>query len=166
MKIEHFVPRAEGPDSILVWSNLLGCCPGKYREGDKWILHCDSNRTPHEKLNIHPVASKLDPRTLFIVNVTGGTKGMKLGEIEAKTDEAVHDRRELNLNATRLVANRRDVIVRLRVELSSCGRDERKIKQFIRRRLAAATAAPADELPPYVHVTIEYLERKRRQHGL
>jgi hypothetical protein len=33
MKIEHFVPRAEGPDSILVWSNLLGCCPGKYREG-------------------------------------------------------------------------------------------------------------------------------------
>lgn len=166
MKIEHFIPRSKDTDSILVWTNLLGCCPGKYREGDKWVLHCDSSRTPKEKLNIHPVASKVDPRTLFVVNLTGGPKGTKLGEVEAKTVEAEHDCRELNLNASRLVANRRDVIERLRVELSSCGPDDKKVKQFIRRRLATAMAAPPGELPPYVHVAIEYLERKRRQHGL
>jgi uncharacterized protein (TIGR02646 family) len=166
MKIEHFVPRSVDPNSILEWSNLLGCCSGEYREGERQVLHCDSHRTPLMKLNFHPVTSKVDPRTVFVVNVTGGTKGLKLGEIEAKTDEAEHDRRELNLNASRLVANRRDVIVRLRLELSSYGRDETKVKQFIRQRLATATAAPPGELPPYVHVAIEYLERKRRQRGL
>jgi uncharacterized protein (TIGR02646 family) len=166
MKVEHFAPRSEDPDLILEWSNLLGCCSGKYREGDGWVLHCDSHRTPRAKLNTHPVTSRVDPRTLFVINVTGGAKGRKLGELEAKTAEAEHDVRELNLNASKLVENRRQEVERLRTELSSYGRDETKVRQFIQRRLVTAKAAPPDELPPYVHVVIEYLERKARQHGL
>jgi uncharacterized protein (TIGR02646 family) len=166
MKVEHFVPRSEDPDLILDWSNLLGCCAGMYREGDARVLHCDSHRTPHVRLNIHPVSAKVDPRSLFVVNVTSGARGMKLGEIEGKTAEAAHDVRELNLNASKLVENRREVVERLRSELSSYERDETKIRQFIQRRLKTATAAPPGELPPYVHVVIEYLERKVRQRGL
>ncbi|NJK31504.1 MAG: TIGR02646 family protein [Deltaproteobacteria bacterium] len=47
MKVEHFVPRSAEQDLILDWSNLLGCCNGEYREGNKRVLHCDSSRAPY-----------------------------------------------------------------------------------------------------------------------
>lgn len=171
MKVEHFVPRSADQDLILDWNNLLGCCNGEYREGNKRILHCDSSRTPHAegppvrgRLHTHPVKSPIDPTKLFVVNVTGGEKGQRLGEIQATTPEAEHDLRELNLNASRLVENRRRVVEQLRLELSK--RSETEAKQFVVRRFKAAINTQSSELPAYAHVAAEYLRRKLKRYGL
>lgn len=163
MKIEHFVPRSEDPEKILEWSNLLGCCGGEYRDARGQVVrHCDSSRTPKVLLRTHPVESPTEPATLFRVNVTA--RGAKLGEIEPSTADAEHDLRELNLNATKLRERRAGVIEELRQELGKLGSDAR-VRRFIRRRLKTLEDA-SGPLPPYAHVTLAYLERKRRAHDV
>lgn len=160
MKIEHFVPRSVDPDAILEWSNLLGCCAGRYHDGQGRVVeHCDSHRTPHARLNVHPV--RCTPEDHFVVNVSA-KNGSRLGEVTPKTSAAEHDLRELNLNAPRLVENRRGVVQELRAKLAALGSDA-KVRKFIRDRLA--TASKATTLPAHAHVAVAYLERKRRAHG-
>lgn len=162
MKIEHFVPRSVDRDRILDWANLLGCCSGQYTEAGRTVTHCDSHRTPGERLHVHPVASVRDPGDLFKVNVSArrGT----LGEISAQSEEARHDLLELNLNAPRLVENRRRVVEQLRRKLRSLPDDGAR-RRFIRARLEAI-ATTTHQLPPYAHVTVAYLEGKSRAHDL
>lgn len=119
MKIEHFVPQSADRSLILDWSNLLGACPGRYRDPTtgKTITHCDSHRTkfapgppPRGLLSVHP--AQTDPGHHFRVNITA--KGSELGTVETLTGEAKLDLAELNLNAPRLVDNRAKIIRDLR----------------------------------------------------
>ncbi|MCB9766165.1 MAG: TIGR02646 family protein [Alphaproteobacteria bacterium] len=169
MKIEHFVPRAADRDLILDWSNLLGCCPGRYRDLDGQIVeHCDSKRTDYEPgppprglLHTHPVNSPVSPDQLFTVNVTA--KGAALGSIIPATPEASADLKELNLNAPRLVENRAEAIRRLRVQLRNAGP---RARQLLQRTHTTATTPGPEGLPPYAHVIAAYTARKLQQYNV
>lgn len=170
MKIEHFVPQSADRSLILDWSNLLGACPGRYRDPTtgKTVTHCDSHRTkfapgppPRGLLSVHP--AQTDPGHHFRVNITA--KGSELGTVETLTGEAKLDLAELNLNAPRLVDNRAKIIRDLRASLSAT--PEPKLPRLLRRRYKTATTAGTDGLlPPYAPIEAEYLLRKLRQRRL
>jgi uncharacterized protein (TIGR02646 family) len=149
MKIEHFVARARDPSRMYDWGNLLGVCSGVLQGGPEGVvLVCDTARGDRP-LYVHPAKPPPRPEEAFLFEKTGKVRPVGEG--------ATADCTTLNLNAQRLVLERRAVIDGLRRRLRR-GDDPRAI----RRLLEIASTPTQNGLPEHARVAIEYLQRKLR----
>lgn len=153
MKIEHWASQAEHDDLQLAYSNMLGCCCGKSYKDGKPEDHCDTFRSrENQPLTLNPSDRAHHARLRIRYKPNG-----EIGSGDPIIDGEL--RSVLNLNASRLVANRK--------------KTWEAVTEALSRSPGAATPAGvahlksiwetrknADELPPYCGVAIQYLERR------
>lgn len=101
MKIEHWASQATSGALQLAYTNLLGCCCGRSFKEGKPEDHCDTFRSKQNRpLSFNP-SEPSDHARLRIRYKPNGEIGSDDPAFDAEL------RTVLNLNATRLVANRK-----------------------------------------------------------
>lgn len=149
MKIEHWRSQSKDkyPELQLVYSNLLGACPGGAdRSGE--AKHCDTSKGDQD-LKLNPS----DPAQ----NVEAGFH--YLGDGRVKADDARFDQdinTVLNLNNGSLVKNRKGILDAFRQVLISTGPSNTDLKKHLNRW----NGAGGGELAPYCQVVVYYLKKK------
>ena len=152
MKIEHWRSRSHYPDQQLDYRNLLGACLGGHGRPAN-LQHCDTSKGDR-KLELNPAnpAHHIETRACYQSD----------GSVHA--NEAVFDGQlndVLNLNLSVLKNNRKGVLDAVldwwKLESARIGGPVPR-DRFVRKRDQFVTGA--DELAPYCHVTVWWLEQR------
>lgn len=153
MKVEHWASQESHGHLQLEYSNMLGCCCGKTSNR---VAHCDGSKE-NRPLSLNPSNPAHHPRMRIRYKPNG----------EIASDDPTFDgelRAVLNLNAARLVANRKAIWERVTLELSRApGAAKRSTVESLKNRWKTRNAA--DELPPYCGVAIQYIEKRLARMG-
>ncbi|MBI2571825.1 MAG: hypothetical protein HYV63_32855 [Candidatus Schekmanbacteria bacterium] len=147
MKIEHVVARETEPRRMYEWDNLLGVCGGVIFGPKGQVDHCDTSKGA-QKITVHPGRQTPDPEAVFVYRNTG--------RVEGSIPEARVDIDILNLNAQRLVDNRKDLIHDLHNKL----RSDDGIRAIQSLYKAATTPNSEGLLPPFALIRAQYLAKK------
>ena len=161
VRVEHWAPRHEADADPFAWRDLLGVCDGGGDGAPRAQQHCD-RRKGGRSLSIHPARDRgLEQRILFHLD---GRVNVNAPELRAQLIDEPGALSVLNLDAPKLVANRRAVVDALL--------DLRKRRpERLRAALARYREPDADgRLLEYAALGAQVLERwvaveeKRRQH--
>lgn len=153
MKVEHWASQKDHPVLQLAYSNMLGCCCGRSYKDGKPEDHCDSFRSRENR----PLAfNPSDPSHHARLRIRCKPNG-EIGSGDPAFDGEL--RTVLNLNATRLVANRKQIWKRVTDVLSKIhGTASRAEVEGLKTRWAARS--DTGQLQEYCGVAIQYIETR------
>lgn len=153
MKIEHWESQASNGQLQLDYQNMLGCCCGRSFMGGRPEDHCDTFRSRRN----HPLLlNPSNPADYSRLRIRYRPDG-EIGSGDSTFDGQL--RTVLNLNASRLVANRKEIWERVTTVLSRMrGTATRREIEALKARWESKSGA--GELPEYCGVAIQYLERR------
>lgn len=153
MKVEHWASQEVHRQLQLDYSNMLGCCCGNLSNRED---HCDRSKG-NRPLSLNPSSPAHHPRLRIRYKPNG----------EICSGDPAFDgelRSVLNLNAARLVANRKEIWERVTLELSRApGAATRSMVESLKDRWKTRTSE--GELPPYCGVAIQYIEKRLARMG-
>lgn len=148
MKVEHWASQEDHPDLQLAYPNMLGCCCGRSSNG---VEHCDSSKE-NRPLSLNPSNPAHHPRLRIHYKPNG----------EIYSDDPTFDaelRTVLNLNASRLVANRKATWAAVTKDLEGIhGAATRANLEALKVRWEATNSA--GERQPFCGVALQYLEKR------
>jgi len=153
MKIEHFVPQSNaerGHELRMVWSNLFGACLGSEGSPPR-EQHCDTRKGDRES----PL-SPLDPMLAERLRYSRG------GQVESDAPglaDHLHD--VLGLNVSKLVNNRKEVIVRME-QVAKQKAPQNAPYTWFEAQLAKLASNSKTELDPYVQAQEYWLRKHAR----
>lgn len=153
MTVEHWVAREEDTSKTFEWSNLFGVCSGGVFDAGG-PLHCDKKRLS-EELQVHPCTVGLEQRFKY---------SKSTGEVTPARDSDVpiqSDIETLGLNTSRLMAGRKEVILKVQRALR---RDDSTGN--CRRLWQNHSPSPGASLPSYSFVVRQYLRPKMKQRNI
>ncbi len=153
MKVEHWASQEAHRQLQLDYSNMLGCCCGRSFKDGKPEEHCDTFRSKRNRsLTFNPSESSHHARLRIRYKPDG----------EICSDDPTFDgelRSVLNLNASRLVANRKKTWEAITGVLSkSRGTASRAEIEGLKTRWV--TRNDVGQLHEYCGVAIQYIEKR------
>ncbi len=153
-RIEHLKPRtlclAEGkPEETLAYGNMILCCNGDI-DGDR-NLHCDASKGETE-IHFNP----FDAAAIATISYSSKDGSIKSSNVDFDSDL----NEVLNLNHSRLAANRKSVIKGLVIEM---GRKSWKRADITHKLSYYSSKTAAGQFHEYCGVVIWYLNKKLQQ---
>ena len=153
MKVEHWAAQSTSSGQDMAYSNLLGACRGGEKNPPEG-QHCDTAKG-NQTLHIHPADPGNDCSVFFGYASTGA--------IEGRTEEAKEDMRTLNLNTTRLVQARKEVLSSLLAWFESPKNRGRSVSKSELLRKMRSHDDTSEKLEPFRQVAIYWLTKHANQ---
>lgn len=157
MKVEHWLPqsRNDRKESTLNYNNLLGCCEGNAKKGNRENVHTCDTKKANQVIKFSPSEPSHRINDKFMYSSSG-----RVSSIDPDFDK--HINLHLNLNFNLLVDNRKaalDSIKKNLDNLSGNRRSKAKIKSLLDK---LSKKNNKNNYIPFYGAAIYYLARKLR----
>lgn len=157
MKVEHWFPQSENSSktSTLDYKNLLGCCEGNAKAGNREDVHTCDTKKANKVIKYSPSSP------LYRINekISYSNSG-RISSIDAEFDKHINE--NLNLNLGLMVDNRIATLESIKKQLNNLSR-ERRSKAKIEQLLTKVSGKNKDNsYIPFYGIAIDYLTKKLR----
>lgn len=158
-EVEHFQSQKKNRKMNLRYSNFLAVCNGEYIDKGNKILHCD--KTDSGKGDGSKSLRKLDPLLPSCEKLVKYTVSGKIESVNGDADVEYDLNTMLNLNATKLLRNREEVLKIAAKRLKKQATEPVTIsKSLLNNEIKHWTDKKENKFKPFCQVAVWYLKKK------
>lgn len=157
MKVEHWYPQSEddSKESTLNYNNLLGCCEGNEKAGNKEDVHTCDTKKANKKIKFSPSNPSHQINNKIIYSKSG-----KISSTDLEFNRHIND--HLNLNLDVMVDNRNAALNSIKETLNSISKDRRSKAKIESLLIKVSSKSKRNSYIPFYGAAIDYLSKKLR----
>ena len=157
MKVEHWYPQSadDSKTSTLNYKNLLGCCEGNTKLGNKEDVHTCDTKKANKIIKFSPSdpLHKINDKIIY-------SRSGKISSTDLDFNE--HINKNLNLNLSAMVDNRSAALDNIKRQLASLSKDRRSKAKIELLLGKVSNKNRNNSYIPFYGAAIDYLTKKLR----